>query len=74
MLRWTRLEPLHRFAKMLWEHFEGVLSYATFPLSNGALEGNNSRIRGLSHRARGYRNKANLILAIFHCCGKLSYA
>ncbi len=72
-LRWSRLEPLHRFAKMLWEHFEGVLSYATWPLSNGALEGNNSRIRGLSHRARGYRNKANLILAIFHCCGKLSF-
>lgn len=74
MLRWTRLAPLHRFAKMLWDHFEGVLSYATFPMSNAALEGNNSRIRGLSHRARGYRNKANLILAIFHCCGKLDYA
>lgn len=72
-LRWSRLEPLHRFAKMLWEHFEGVLSYATWPFSNGALEGNNSRIRGLSHRARGYRNKANLILAIFHCCGNLSF-
>jgi hypothetical protein len=38
-----------------------------------ALEGNNSRIRGLSHRARGYRNRANLILAIFHCGGKLSF-
>lgn len=44
MLRWTRLAPLHRFAKMLWDHFEGVLSYATFPMSNAALEGNNSRI------------------------------
>ncbi len=59
---------------MLGEHFEGAVSYATFPLSNGALEGNNSRIHGLSHRVRGYRDKADLILAISHCCGKLNYA
>jgi transposase len=72
-LRWSRLNPLHRFAKMIWSHIDGVLAFATMRLSNGPVEGNNSRIRGLSHRARGYRNKANLILAIFHCCGKLNY-
>jgi len=70
--RSRRLDPLRRFVGMLWSHLSGVLNYATWPLTNAALEGNNSRIRGLSHRARGYRNKANLILAIFHCCGRLA--
>lgn len=72
-LRWSRLTPLHRFADMVWSHIDGILAYADLRISNGALEGNNSRVRGLSHRARGYRNRANLILAIFHCCGKLRY-
>jgi transposase len=72
-LRWSRLDPLHEFADMVWDHIQGIVAFANHRLSNGALEGNNSRVRYLSHRARGFRNKANLIMTIYHCCGKLTY-
>jgi len=67
MLRWQRLAPLKRFAQMLFDHLDGVLAWATERLSNAALEGNNARIRSLSHRAHGFRNVRNLIERIFHC-------
>jgi transposase len=67
MLRWQRLAPLKRFAQMLFDHLDGVLAWATERLSNAALEGNNARLRSLSHRAHGFRNVRNLIERIFHC-------
>jgi transposase len=65
MLRWTRLRPLLAFWKMLQRHKVGVTNWARWHLSNAALEGNNSRIRGLSQRAHGYRNPTNLMHAIY---------
>ena len=66
MLAWTRLKPLIEFGKMLYRHMAGVLAWVRHRLTNAALEGNNSRVRGISHRARGYRNPANLIVVLYH--------
>jgi len=44
----------------------GVLAWARFRLINAALEGNNSRVRGISQRVRGYRNPNNLMLVLYH--------
>jgi transposase len=66
MLKWTRLAPLIRFHAMLYRHLAGVLAWSKHRLTNAALEGNNSRVRGLSHRARGYRNPQNLMLVLYH--------
>jgi transposase len=65
-LRWQRLQPLRRFADMLFKHLDGVLAWAKERITNAALEGNNARIRGLSHRAHGFRNVANLVERIYH--------
>lgn len=67
MLRWSRLGPLRRFLAMLDDHIEGIMAWAKHHLSNAALEGNNRRVRGLSHRGHGYRNPDNLMLMIYHC-------
>jgi transposase len=67
LLRWQRLDPLQRFSRMLFSHLEGVLAWATERRTNAALEGNNARIRSLSHRAHGFRNVANLIERVYHC-------
>jgi transposase len=67
MFRRRRLEPLHKFAIMVARHIEGVVGYAIHGMTNAALEGNNSRIRGLSHRARGFRRVGNLMERVFHC-------
>lgn len=65
-LNWTRLQPLIDFWNMLMRHLAGVTAWAKYGLSNAALEGNNSRVRGLSQRARGYRNPNNLMLVLYH--------
>ena len=62
----TRLAPLIRFHAMLYRHLAGVLAWTKHRLTNAALEGNNSRVRGLSHRARGYRNPQNLMVVLYH--------
>lgn len=71
-LRWQRLEPLKRFARMLFDHIDGVVAWATERVTNAALEGNNARIRSLSHRAHGFRNVTQLIERIFHCFAQVT--
>ncbi|MEK6815926.1 MAG: ISL3 family transposase [Nitrospirota bacterium] len=67
LLKWQRLEPLQRFTRMIFTHLDGVLAWATERMTNAALEGNNARIRSLSHRGHGFRNVANLIERVYHC-------
>lgn len=66
LLNWSRLRPLIEFWQMLERHLAGVVAWAKHRLTNAALEGNNSRIRGLSQRARGYRNPDNLMVVLYH--------
>ena len=46
----SRIEPVKRAAKMIRSHFDGVIAWVTWRLSNGQLEGMNNKIRLLSHR------------------------
>jgi transposase len=66
LLNWSRLKPLIAFWNLLMRYVAGVLAWARFRLTNAALEGNNSRVRGISQRARGYRNPNNLMLVLYH--------
>jgi transposase len=66
LLNWSRLRPLIAFWEMLKRHKAGVVAWAKHRLTNAALEGNNSRVRGLSQRARGYRNPDNLMVILYH--------
>jgi transposase len=65
-LNWTRLRPLIEFWELLMRHIDGVVAWARHRLTNAALEGHNSRLRGLSIRARGYRNPDNLMVVLYH--------
>ena len=47
----SRIEPVKRAAKMIPSHFDGVIAWVTWRLSNGRLEGMNNKIRLLSHRS-----------------------
>jgi transposase len=67
MLRWQRLKPLQRFWAMIERHMVGVLGWASHHITNAALEGNNSWVRGISIRGRGYRSVDNLMAMLFHC-------
>lgn len=66
LLDWSRLKPLIDFWELLMRGVEGVVAWARFHLTNAALEGNNSRVRGLSQRAHGYCKPRNLMLVLYH--------
>ena len=53
----SRLEPIVAFARMIGDHWEGVLRWHWTKINNGVLEGINSLVQASKRRARGYRNK-----------------
>jgi len=68
----SRLEPLQRFARMLEDHWPGVIRWHHSRVSNGLLEGLNSLIQAAKRRARGYRSNRNFIAMIYLIVGKLN--
>jgi transposase len=50
LLNGSRLTSLIEFYDMLMRHFDGVVAWGRYRLTN-ALEGNNSRVRAISQRA-----------------------
>lgn len=67
----SRLAPLRRFAWLVRRHEAGILAWIDLRISNGPLEGLNTKIKAVARRAYGYRNPVNHIAAIFHACGNL---
>ena len=68
-LKWQRLEPFRKFARMIEAHWEGIEAYCheenKVPL--GFVEGLNNKIRALQRRAYGYRDEEYLRLKILTC-------
>jgi transposase len=67
----SKLEPIKRVAKMIRNHFDGVVGWVTWSISNGRLEGTNNKIRLLSHRSYGLHSAEALISLVYLCCGGL---
>lgn len=63
-----------QFAKTLRGHWWGIIEFANSHITNGILEGINSKIQLAKRRARGYRNINNYINMIYFLCGKLNFA
>ena len=61
----SRLGPIKQFAKMLKEHYSGVLQYFSSHLTAGPTEGLNSRIQNIKRRSKGFRNINYLISLIY---------
>ena len=64
----SRLRPFVRLARTLREHRDGILAAIRLGLSNGRLEGLNSKIRLISHRSFGFHSADALIALIHLCC------
>ena len=65
------LDPFIRCALTIDSHRELVVNAITQRLSNARLEGMNSTVRLLSHRARGYRRLSSLLAMITLVCGRI---
>src|ERR671912_426829 len=64
----SRLRPFVRLARTLREHRDGILAAIRLGLSNGRLEGLNSKIRLISHRSFGFHSAEALIALVYLCC------
>ena len=64
----SRLDPFIRLARTIRRHRAGILAAIRLGLSNGRLEGLNSRIRLISHRSFGFHSAAPLIALVYLCC------
>ena len=60
-----------KLARTIRKHKAGVLAAIELKLSNGRLEGLNSKIRLLSHRAYGFASADALIATIYLCCSNI---
>jgi transposase len=61
-LRWQRLKPMEKLAKMLLDHLEGILNYCRTKIPMGVVEAVNGNIKSLLRRGRGYRDLNYLLL------------
>ena len=57
-----------RLAHTLRAHRDGILAAIRLGLSNGRLEGLNSKIRLISHRSFGFHSADALIALVYLCC------
>lgn len=65
----SKLKPFVKLARTIRKHREGILAAVRLGLSNGRLEGLNSKIRLISHRSFGFHSPGPLIAMIYLCCG-----
>lgn len=68
-----KIQPFQKFANTLKAHWSGIINYIQTKISNGILEGINSKIQLAKRRARGYRNEQNFINMIYLIAGKLDF-
>jgi transposase len=65
-LRWQRLKPYEKFAKMIERHWDGIAAYCKpeNKIALGFVEGLNNKIRVLQRRAYGLRDEEYLRLKV----------
>ena len=67
----SRLDPFLKLARTIRRHRAGILAAIRLGLSNGRLEGLNSRIRLISHRSFGFHSADPLIALVYLCCSQI---
>ncbi len=68
----SRLAPFVKLARTIRRHRDGILAAIRLGLSNGRLEGLNSRIRLISHRSFGFHSAQPLIALVYLCCSGIT--
>jgi transposase len=68
-LKWQRLKPFEKFARMIERHWDGIEAYCheENKVALGFVEGLNNKIRTIQRRAYGFRDEEYLRLKILTC-------
>ncbi len=69
----AKIPAFMAFSKTVRSHWSGIIHFVESRLTNGILEGINSKVQLAKRRARGYRNMGNFINMIYFLCGKLKF-
>lgn len=62
---------MDRFCKSIYKHFQGIINFVESKVTNGLLEGMNSKIQFIKRAARGYRYTDNFKRMILFAFGAL---
>ena len=68
----SKLAPFVKLARTLRARRDGILAAIRLGLSNGRLEGLNSKVRLISHRSFGFHSAAPLIALVYLCCADIT--
>jgi transposase len=69
----AKIPAFMTFAKTVKAHWSGIVQFGESHITNGILEGINSKAQLAKRRARGYRNINNFINMIYFLCGKMKF-
>lgn len=67
----SQLDPIIEFAKTVKEHWTGILNYFYSRITNGIIEGINSKIKTAIKRAYGFKTFRYLRTIVYLVAGKL---
>ena len=69
----AKIPAFMAFSNTVKAHWSGIIHFVESRITNGILEGINSKVQLAKRRARGYRNTGNFINMIYFLCGKLKF-
>jgi len=70
----SKVEPMKKVARMIRDHFEGIVAWAQTRQTNVFLEALNGLFQSAKRRARGYGSFSTIRTVIFLLAGKLDFS
>lgn len=70
----SRLDPVIKAARTIKRHWQGVINYTYSRITNGVVEGLNSKIKTAMKRAYGFKKLNYLRTIVYLIAGRLSFS
>jgi len=70
----SRLEPMIRAARTIRHYWQGIINYLATPVTNGTVEGLNSKIKTAMKRAYGFKHVNYLRTIVYLVAGRLTFS
>ncbi|GIX27374.1 MAG: ISL3 family transposase ISMac21 [Burkholderiales bacterium] len=70
----SKVEPMKEVARLIRNHFEGIVAWTQTRQTNGFLEALNGLFQAAKRKARGYTRFATMRTVLFLIAGKLDFA
>ena len=69
----SKVEPMKEVARLIRNHFEGIVAWTQARQTNGFLEALNGLFQAAKRKARGYTRLATMRTVLFLIAGKLDF-